>query len=190
MRRMVSVFVLGLALMVPAALAATEGGGEGNLELWKVANFLLLAGGLGYLIGKHAGPFFAARSKKIREDMTQADEMRQEAEARVGAVERRLANLESEIAALRSESEQEAGSETERMKQQTVDEMAKIRTHAEHEIASAGKAARMELKRYSAQLAIHLAEQKVRGRITPDTQDALVREFVQDLEHPLPGRTP
>ncbi|MCL5745635.1 MAG: hypothetical protein M1541_17210, partial [Acidobacteria bacterium] len=46
--------------------------GHGNLEILKWANFLLLAGGLGYLIGKNAGPFFATRSQQIRKDMEEA----------------------------------------------------------------------------------------------------------------------
>jgi F0F1-type ATP synthase membrane subunit b/b' len=74
------------------------------------------------------------------------------------------------------------------MRQQTMAEMAKIRANAEREIAAAGKAARLDLKRYSAHLAIQLAEEKVRGRVTPDTQDALVREFVRDLDRPATGR--
>ena len=183
MRRSAFLLALGLALTAPAAFAATEGGGS-NLEIWRWANFLLLAGGLGYLIRKNAGPFFAERKKQIRADLAQAEEMRKDAEGRIMEVERRLGNLESEMAALREESALEARSETERMKQQTVEEMAKIRAHAEQEIASAGKAARLELKRYSARLAIHQAEQRVRGRITADTQNELVRGFVRDLDRP------
>ena len=190
MKRWLRLLALGLALLVPAAFAETkEGGEDSGLEWWKVANFLILAGGLGYLVYKNAGPFFENRSRKILQDIAHADDARQEAETRVREVERRLANLESEIAALRAESALEAESETERMRQQTVAEMAKIRAHAEQEIASAGKAARLDLKRYSAQLAIRHAEQTVRSRMTPDTQDGLVRGFVRELERPGPART-
>ena len=56
------------------------------------------------------------------------------------------------------------------------------------EIAAAGKAARLELQRYSAHLAIGLAEDISRGRMTADTQDALVREFVRDLGQPPSSR--
>ena len=76
----------------------------------------------------------------------------------------------------------EAKAETERLQQQTEAEIAKIQAHAEQEIASAGKAARMALKRYSAELAMALAEQKVRARMTPDTEDALVQGFVRNLK--------
>ena len=48
-------------------------------------------------------------------------------------------------------------------------------------IASALKAAQLELKSYSAALAIDLARQKVRARMTPSDQDALVQNFVADL---------
>ena len=148
----------------------------------KWANFLLLAGLLGYFIGKNAGPFFAARSAGIRKDMDESLRQREQAEAKAADVDRRLANLEKDIAALRGQSETEAQAETERMAQHTAAEIAKIQAHAEREIASAGKAARMALKRYSAELAMGLAEQKVRARMTPDTEDALVQGFVRNLK--------
>jgi F-type H+-transporting ATPase subunit b len=155
---------------------------HGKLETWKWANFLVLAAGLGYLIGKNAGPFFAARSQQIRKDMLESQEARRQAEARAAEVDRRLATLETEIAALRAESQKEGEAETERLSRQTAAEMAKIQAHAEQEIVSAGKAARMELKRYSSQLAVELAEQRIRARMNPETQEALVRGFVRDLE--------
>jgi F-type H+-transporting ATPase subunit b len=195
MRRLALVTVaLGLALTGSARAQEPQGGEKSagaekepgfaekyELEL-KWANFLVLAGLLGYFIGKHAGPFFAARSAAIRKDMDDSLRQRQEAEAKAADVDRRLANLENEIAALRGQSEAEAHAETGRMARQTEAEIAKIQAHAEQEIASAGKAARMALKRYSAELAIGIAEKKVRARMTPDTEDTLVQGFVRGLK--------
>jgi F-type H+-transporting ATPase subunit b len=197
MRRAFFVLLLGLALLTPVAFSqgeappesrpgagskSSEAAGEGGLEVWRWANFVLLVGGLGYLAAKFGGPFFQARSRKIRQEMVDAEEERKAAEKRAAEVDRRLANLESEIQALRAESQKEASSEQERMRQQTAAEMVKIRAHAEQEIAAAGKAARLELKKYSAELAVSLAGQKLRARVTPDTQEALVRGFVRDLD--------
>jgi F-type H+-transporting ATPase subunit b len=195
MRRLGGLILLaGLAVWAPAARAAQsqaaehgESSGEGktgDLTGWKWANFVVLAGGLGYLIGKNAGPFFATRSQQIRKDMVEAGDQRKEADARVAGVERRLADLESEIAGLRAEAQKEAQAETSRMAQQTTLEMAKIQAQSEQEIASAAKAARTELKRYAAQLAVGLAERKIRDRMTPAAQDALVGGFVRDLDGP------
>jgi F-type H+-transporting ATPase subunit b len=165
---------------------ASEGhakeGEEGNMEPWKWANFLVLAGGFGYLIGKNAGPFFDGRTAQIRKDMVEAAAARQDAEARAAEVQRRLDNLETEIAALRAEANRQGEAEAQRLTQQTAAEVAKIQAHAEQEIVAAGKAARLELKRYSAGLAIGLAEQKIRARITSSTEDDLVRSFVDNLK--------
>src|SRR5262249_6443425 len=97
------------------AAAEEEGGG---LEIWKWANFLILAGGLGYLIGKTAGPFFANRSMNIRKDMEESLRQGQEAEAKAADVDRRLASLDNQIAALRSEGETEFKRTAERIARQ------------------------------------------------------------------------
>ncbi len=184
--------VLGLAA-VPGICAEEakeekqEGFAERHEMALKWANFVVLAGALGYMIGKNAGPFFDARSRKIRREMIEAGDARKEADARAAAVEHRLANLEAEIAAMKEESQREAQAEGERVARQTAAEIAKIQEHAEQEIASAGKAARMDLKRYSAELAVGLAEQKIRGRMTPVAEDRLVERFVRNLDR---SRTP
>jgi F0F1-type ATP synthase membrane subunit b/b' len=171
--------------LAAAGLAQNKEGGEGengSLQMWKWANFLVLAGALGYMIGKNAPPFFADRSRQIQKEMIEAGEERQAAEARAAAVERRLANLEAEIASLRSESQKDVEVEARRLGEHTAAEIAKIQAHAEYEIVAAGKAARMELKRHATELAIGLAEQKIRARMNQDEQDALLRGFVRDLK--------
>jgi len=174
----------------PVAPATDHDGGkhgsgghkEGPGEVWKWANFVLLAGALGYLIGKNAGTFFDRRTQEIKKDMLESAAARKAAEARVVEVEQRLANLESEIASLRAESQKELAGESERLSQQISAEMSKIQAHSEQEIAAAGKAARMELKRYSAHLAVNLAEEKIRTRVDRPVQDKLVESFVHDLK--------
>jgi F-type H+-transporting ATPase subunit b len=133
-------------------------------------------------MAKNIPAAFAARSKHIRKELDEAAEAKAAADARAAEVERRLSNLEAEIAALRVEAQKESQSESHRMEQHTAAEIAKIQAHAEQEIAAAGKAARMELKHHAAELAIALAEQKLRSRMTAETQDSLVKGFVRDLQ--------
>ena len=185
------VLLLGIALTPAISVAAEEktGAGKeasgeaesGSMKVWEWANFLVLAGGLGYLIGKNAGPAFAARSKKITADIVESEQISKDAEARAADVDRRLANLETEIAALKVEAQKESEAETARHGRQVTAEIDKVRVHSEQEIASAAKAARMELKQYAAELAVELAAQKIRARMNPETQDALVRGFVRNL---------
>jgi len=155
--------------------------------IWGWANFLLLAGGLGYIIKKNAGPYFAKRSQEIRKGMIEADAARAESDAKVAEVNRRLANLQSEIEAMRHNAQQEAEAEAERARREATAELAKIQAHLTEEIASASKAARLELRRYSAELALGLAEQKITARVSPDTQDRLVKTFVATMAHAVPA---
>ena len=148
--------------------------------LW--VNFALLAAGLGYLIKKYGGPYFAARSERIQREIVESAKVRQDAEARAGEVDRRLGNIEAELEALRAESRSELASQQKQAAAKTSAEIARIQSQAEQEIAASGKAARLELKRYSAELAVQLAGEKIRGRMTHDTQDALVRGFLEDLD--------
>ena len=167
-----------------AAPASEE---EGPSPVWAWANFILLAGALGYLVVKKGGPWFASRSFAIRKGIAEAEDIRADAEARAAKVDRRLAGLEAEIEALRTDARREQAAEAERIRQQTAADLARIQEHAAREIEAAGKSARVELKRYAAQLAVDLAEQKIRRRMTPEVQAALVENFSRDLDRPPAG---
>ena len=63
MKHAARLLVLPLAF---ASLALAEEAGEKDMTGWKWANFAILAAGIGYLLVKQAGPYFAARSTEIR----------------------------------------------------------------------------------------------------------------------------
>jgi F0F1-type ATP synthase membrane subunit b/b' len=71
--------------------------------------------------------------------------------------------------------------EAERTRRETEQALGKISQQAAQEIDSAAKAARLELKAHSADLALRLAEQRLRTSLTPPVDEALVRSFVEDL---------
>jgi len=154
---------------------------------WGWANFALLAGGLGYVIKKNAGPYFAKRSLEIRKGMADAEAARAASDAKVAEVDRRLANLQAEIEALRLGAQQEAEADAQRVRRQAAAEMAKIQLHIVEEIASAAKSATLDLRRYSADLALGLAEQKIAARLTPEMQARLVGGFVADMANAASG---
>lgn len=161
----------------------SEAASEEGLEIWKWANFAILAAGLGYLAVKQGGPFFASRSAEIRKGITDAEALRKDADARAAEVDRRLANLESDVKQMRATVLAEQAAAAERLRQETAAELARIQDHAGREIESAAKAARVELKRYAARLAIDLAEQKIRSRMNAESQGVLVDDFVRSLDH-------
>ncbi|HUA63139.1 MAG TPA: ATP synthase F0 subunit B [Verrucomicrobiae bacterium] len=170
-----------LFCLAGCALAAGKEGGEDSLLIWKWANLVVLAGGLGYLMAKSLPPLFAARTQAILKDMLESQKVRQEADARAAEVDRRLDAIDQEIAALKAESHAETTAEADRLAKHAAGEIARIRAQAEREISDAGKTAQKELRRYTAGLAIELAGKKIGARMTPANEDRLVRGFVRDL---------
>ena len=175
----------GLMVFVFASLAVAEESKAAEPEMtgWKWANFVILAAGIGYLMVKQVGPFFAERSQEIRKGIEESQKLRAQADARAAAMDAKLATLSAEVEAMRKASREEADREDARIRQETERELAKLQANTDHEITSALKAAQAELKRYSAQLAVDLAGARVRESMTPTAQDTLVRNFVTELGH-------
>lgn len=173
-----------------AGQAGHEGGehaGGGHAAMpneiwWKWANFAILAGVLGYMINKTAGPFFASRRQAVEQGIAGAAQMKADAESRADAIEKKIANLSVEVDALRRGSQDEMLAEGERLRSETGQALAKIQQQAQAEIASATKAARADLKAYSAELAVKLAENQIREQMDTQTQERLAASFVDDLK--------
>ncbi len=194
MRRATLVLALGLALAsyaLPqeAPAAQTSGAEQGDPWIWwKWANFAILAFGLGYLIAKNVPPLFRKQSDEIQSALAEAAKIKQEAAAYAAGVEARLANLQSEIQHLRETAHSEMMAESERIRRETEHHAQRIREQSVQEIALMTRAAKAELRKYAAELAVGLAEQHIRFRMTPATQDQLVNGFLHDLHDRATGQ--
>jgi F-type H+-transporting ATPase subunit b len=167
--------------------AAEAGGGEAkkaqeeSTQMWRWVDFVLLAAGLGYLIGKNAPGAFRARTASIQKDITEAQAAKKDAEARAAAVDARVQALGTEMNKLREQSKAEMQQEGERIRQETARQIAHLEAQSAMEIEAAGKVARRDLKDYSAKLALELAEQRIRTGANANTESGLVDSFVADL---------
>lgn len=198
MRRLILIVVAGFALALCAlpqesrpASATQQESDQGDPWIWwKWVNFLILAGGLGYLISKSAPAFFAQRSKEIEESLLEAAQAKQDAAARAAAIEKRLASLDREVESLRQAARAETAAEGERLSRESERHLQRIQQQAAQEIELMTNAARAGLRKYSALLALELAEQRIHSRLTKDVQEELVDGFLQDLRTRLkPGVT-
>ena len=160
--------------------------GEGESEdtthkAYKWINFLLVAGAIYYFASKKLGPFLKARGDAIREDMEKSARASKEASVRLASVEEKMKKLDQEIAALRGTAMQEAAAERVRIEEAAKVDAEKIVKVAEQEISTAVKVARQELKTYAADLAIGVAEKKLQGSISPESEDVIFQSFLKDL---------
>ncbi len=142
-------------------------------------NFLLLAAAVVYALVKVLPKTFRTRSEAIQKGIVEARVATEEARARLSAVEVRLSKLDGEIAALRSESDEAAAEEEQRMHAQAEEEKARILQAAEQEIASASAAAQRSLRAYAAAIAVQHATSQL--QITPEDDRVLIESFAGKL---------
>jgi F0F1-type ATP synthase membrane subunit b/b' len=182
----VGVFV-GLLVFTPFAAAAEESSAypsdaSGGIFLW--INFVLLAGAIVWLVRKHGRPLFRTNAERISSEITRAAAVKAQAEVKLREAEAKLARLEEEVAELRAEAQREAAAEAARLRELARSDAEKISHAAQEEIAAAERAARLELKAIAAKLAVDGAESLLVTQLTPQTQGALLADFVNSL----PGR--
>lgn len=173
--------------------AEPEGSGWRD-TIFQWINFLMVAAGIWYVSKKFVVPFLEQRARAIREDMERSAQTMEQAAQRLSAMEGKLLQLGEEIGALRSSALQEVAAERARIEELASTDAGKIVSAAEQEIAAATKAARQELKRYTAELAIGLAEKKLQESMSPQADQRIVHTFVRDLtdntDQASPGNSP
>jgi F-type H+-transporting ATPase subunit b len=144
-----------------------------------ILNFAVIFFFLARLMRKKLPGYFNGRTATIQKGIEEARKMSEDARRRLADVEGRLSRLDAEIASMRSEAEENAKIEEQRLLAAGEEERKRIVASAEQEIEMAANTARRELKSYVGELAIELAEKKI--RVNKDTDEALVRAFTAQL---------
>lgn len=134
---------------------------------------------IAWLAKKTVPGIFKARNESIQKRIEEARKTSEEARRRLTEVEGRLSRLDVEITEMRHEAEENARAEEKRIRAEVEEERLRIVVAAEQGIAATAGAARRELKAYAAELAVDLAEKKI--KVSRDTDQTLVREFTSQL---------
>ena len=122
---------------------------------------------------------FRSRTESIQKAMAEARKASEEAKQRLSEIDTRLNRLGAEIDAMHRAAERDASEAEARIKAATEEEVRNIMASAEQEVTAAGKAARRELTRYAADLAVSLAREQI--HVTESQDEALWRGFARQL---------
>ncbi len=159
---------------------------EQSARLFEYFNFAILAGGILFFLRKYLPAMMRARRETIQKQLVEARAATEQANQRLAAVEQRFARLDEEIAAIRTQAEQDSVAEEARIKSLIEKERQRIVQSAEQEIRAAAAAARRELKRFAGELAVDRAAQMI--SLTDANDRFLVHQFAQELvEQPRNG---
>jgi F-type H+-transporting ATPase subunit b len=145
-------------------------------------NFAIIAGVLVWASKKFLPGLFRSRTEFIQKAMAEARKASEEATQRLTSIESRLSKLDSEIAGIAKQAERDTAEEEARIKAATEEDIRKVIESAEQEIVAAGKAARRELTRHAADLAVSLAQTQI--QVNDSQDEALLRGFARQLSGP------
>ena len=151
---------------------------ETTARLFEFINFAIVALAIVIPLVRLMPRVFRKRQQTLRQDLDSARKLTEDAGARLGAVEAKLARLNEEIAQMRAQVEEEGKHEEARIKAAIEEESSRVVAAAEQEISAAAAQAKRGLRHFAADLAIeHATKQLV---LTPDTDSALIAEFLQE----------
>jgi F-type H+-transporting ATPase subunit b len=173
-----------LCLLPLFVFAALEEGGHSSATMdfvGKVVNFLILFGGLAYVLYKPVRDFLNARASTVAGSIRDAETSRAEAREKSRETEGRLARLEEEIAGMKSQAEADGLREKNKIAAAAAEEAQKIRRLAGLEMEAQTKAGIKELKTYAAEAAAALVRERIRKKLTAADQSSLIDKSIERL---------
>jgi F-type H+-transporting ATPase subunit b len=154
-------------------------------KIYLYFNFLVVVVLLGVPLARVLPKIFHKRSQTLGHNLQTARQATDEANARLRAVEEKLAGLDGEIKKLQAQVEQDSLEDEKRVKASITEESARIVQSAEQELESAVAHARRSLRHYAADLAIEQAAKKV--TLSPEADRALINEFIVSVSNNSDG---
>lgn len=184
------VFCISLFTIHYSLSAFASGGGEGGHEvslfkayLWPVINFVILLAVLIFAVKKaDLKGFFKKRTELIEQSLKEAREAKELAQKALAEVEARLKLKDKEIEDIVSSAKESGDMEKIRLTEEGVKLSEKILQQAKVNIEFEVKRAKEEIKGEAVEIAIELAEKKLKEKLTRDEQLKLLEESLTKIE--------
>ncbi len=183
-----SLFTVHCLLFLATVAFANEGGGEESASvlkayLWPIINFLILVGVMVYVLKKmDVKGFFKKRTELIEQSLREAREAKELAQKALAEVEERLKVKDTEIASIISGATLSGENEKARLMEEGDKLKARILEQARTNIDYEVKRAKESIKQEAVEIAMELAEKKLKERLSKDEQLKLLEESLAKIE--------
>ena len=173
-------------VVVLLLLAAAPARAAGDGLLFPTVNFLLLLAVLAFFTRKPLRAWFDARRDQIKGDIDTAAALKREAEERYAGWQRKLSELDSELAGIRATAEERTRAESERLLADARASAERIRQDAAQAVDQELRRAKARLRDEAAALAVELAAGVLKEQVSADDRAQLMDEFIGRIER-APG---
>lgn len=187
MRKSILIPVAAIALLISGSrVSAAETASqkvasedeESSIMRWKLINSGIFALLLGFVAVKYGPRFFSARSLDIQKAIKDATGLKIEADFRYSTIDKKMANLSSEVERMKAEAAAEMEREHQRVLHETKEEIEYIGHHADAEVDSLRSEGSLLVRRHTIELALGLAEHRLQAHYAQDGEPNNVGEFV------------
>jgi F-type H+-transporting ATPase subunit b len=175
---------------VPAGQGEHDAPAEGDHEegsIWgfvgKIVNFALLVGTLVYFLRAPITGYLASRRTQVRADLDAAEAMKRTAAEQIAQMEGKLKALPHELDELKARGQAEIAAEEARIREIAEGERVRLVEQASREIDQQVRMAQRALVEHAADLAVSVAQEKIKRDITTDDQARLVKTYLDQVKH-------
>ena len=176
-------------MALPAAAAASEGGGLAHATEWvtwrdggRIVNFLILLAPIVWLIKRFMIPALNERSKSIGVSLEEAEKNRIEAMKQLSDLEYKVRQFDQETAALRVDAEKEGEKIRDQMIAEAKEVAARIIDQAKMEMQNETLKAKDRLRRESAELSVKLATEILEKDLRETDHKLIVDDYMGKLK--------
>jgi F-type H+-transporting ATPase subunit b len=149
--------------------------------IFRWLNFLIVFGGIAYLIAKYGGAFFRGNAKQIAASILEASAAKAEANRELREVETKVERLDRAVAEMREEARRNWGAESERLRASGQAEIEKIRQAAKEELSASERAAQQQVREIAASFAVDRAAALVSSRMNAEIRARMFQSFLSEL---------
>jgi F0F1-type ATP synthase membrane subunit b/b' len=149
--------------------------------IFRWLNFLMVFGGIAYLIAKHGGAFFRGNAKEIAASIHEATAAKAEADRELREVETKIARFDQDVAEMREEARGNWAAESGRLHASGVAEIEKINQAARAELGASERAAQQQLREIAATMAVQDAAALVASRMNAEIRARMFQSFLTEL---------
>jgi len=170
----------------PSAAAHESAGAEAHEEsIWpfvgKIFNFVVLVGGLVYLVRKPFAEYLTRRGGELRGELSAAEALKAEATAKIAEIDARMKSLPAELEALGARGRADIAAEEQRIRELAATEKQRLLDQAAREIDQRVRLAKRELVEHAADLTIDVARTKIQSEITDADRSRLVDRYLSQV---------
>ncbi len=173
-------------VLVPVVVLASEGGAHHEvsmkMEIFRIVNFVIFLWLLYKFTGKAVRNYFVGRREQIAASIEEAKRAQEEAKKSLEEAKARIAGLEKEVSQILANAEKERDEQIARMREETQRMVERVREQAKAAADLEVKKAKTELQREAIDLAVNMAENLLRERITPEDQKNLITDYINKVK--------